>query len=104
KPPLVVATNGRSMVVIESEAEQTEETTQSSFVLASQFLKAFLPFAKSRALAIRFEPHLPKRVLAHLNGGEVLDMETGAVIEGDYPNWRLVAPTGKKETVQTFGV
>lgn len=105
KAPILVSTDGRRLCVIETEAQQPESALiETDLILSTSFLKPFLTFANSQALTLGIEPHLPKRVLFHLPEAKtVLDHEDGAVIEGNFPNWRQTIPTGEKLPVNEIG-
>jgi hypothetical protein len=106
-PPVITATDGRRLCIIESAADQ--EMTDGSFrgevILSAGFLKPFCAFSKSLAGTLAIELHLPKRAIFHLALGKiVLDCEEGAVIEGVYPNTNQVIPTGDKVPVSQLGL
>jgi hypothetical protein len=106
-PPVITATDGRRLCIIESAADQ--EMTDGSFrgevILSAGFLKPFCAFSKSQAGTLAIELHPPKRAIFHLALGKiVLDCEEGAVIEGVYPNTNQVIPTGDKVPVSQLGL
>lgn len=104
KLPVVVACDGKRLVAIETNAQQEEEFEDNhSFILRPDFVKLFV--ALSKACGGKLFPWIclennpgSKRVKVSLIGGSVLlDVETGALIEGDYPQWRKVLPGKLKE-------
>ncbi len=104
--PVIVATDGRRLAAISSEAEQAEgERVEFSFTVAVDFLKPLCGFAKSFSAVITIEYHPSERVVFLMSGNSlVVDCEKGAVIEATYPAWRQVIPSGEKEQVPEFGV
>jgi hypothetical protein len=99
-PPILIATDGRRMVVIESQAEQSGELSPATVVLNADFLKPLCAFATKKTSVIGVEPHPPKRVIFHLSDDAlVVDAEKGAVVEGEYPNWRQVVPCGERTPI-----
>ncbi len=105
--PVIVATDGRRMAAISSEALQPEdgECGEFSFTISTDFLKPLCGFAKSFSDTVTIEFHPSERVvfLMQLNS-LVVDCEKGAVVDGIYPAWRAVIPHGEKEQVPEFGV
>lgn len=109
--PLLVATDGRRLAVIETQAEQESlPDVEFSFVLQKHFIKAIHSLAK--LVSIKLFPLVTieanpgsKRALFHFMAGKhVLDIEDGALIEGTYPAWREVVPTGDKTPISQLGV
>lgn len=97
--PVLVATDGRRLVAIETVAQQEDKFTQSrSLLLRPDFIGPVCALLKAFGGKlfpwICFE-HNPgsKRVIVTLIGGHIaLDVEEGAIIEGEFPNWRQVLP------------
>ncbi len=107
KAPVMVATDGRRLAVIESCAEQPENAVESPFsvTISTAFLKPLCEFSKKLSAEIIFEFRPQERLLASLNGSHCfIDCEKGAVVDGDYPNWRSVVPKGEKQRVPSIGV
>ncbi len=102
KLPLLVATDGARLAVIETEAEQKSETGDASFILEKGFVKRLCGFAKSKALSVEIEFHGSTRALFHIEDC-VIDQEKGALIEGDFPKWRQVLPSGDKIPLSEIG-
>jgi hypothetical protein len=106
KPPIMVATDGRRLSVIETVAVQGEENpceVPFELTLGVHFLKPLCAFAKAQALEIAFDYHPTERIIARL-GKCVVDCEEGAVIDGTYPDWRKVLPVGEKKRVPHISV
>lgn len=105
--PIMVATDGRRLAVIETESAQEEGATFSPMEinLSAAFLKRVCAFVKpeSKLFPLTIEPHLPKRVVFHA-GKTVVDSEEGCVIEGNYPNWRTIVPAGEKTPVSQIAL
>lgn len=94
--PLMVATDGRRLCVIETEADQKEFTpgATQSFSLSTDFLKPLCAFGKSQSTILEIDYHGPKRAVFTLNEGKcTVDCEDGAIIEPEYPKWRSTIPT-----------
>jgi hypothetical protein len=103
--PVLVATDGRRIAIIETQAKQFNDFGEFELVLSRDFLKPFLVFAKSLAPTIIIEPHPPKRVIFEFREKKcVIDSEEGALVESRFPKWRQVLPSGKKEAVDKIGV
>lgn len=101
--PTLIASDGRRLVVIESIAEQSEETgVNESLLLRAAFVE---PLCKlSKALGGKLYPwiefeHKPgsKRVFVKFVGAECfLESERDALIDGEFPDWRkCLPPKGK---------
>jgi hypothetical protein len=104
--PIMVATDGRRLSVIETVATQDESNpceAPFALTLGVHFLKPLCAFAKAQALEIAFDYHPAERIIARL-GKCVVDCEEGAVISGTYPDWRKVLPVGEKKRVPHIGV
>lgn len=107
KVPILVATDGRRLAVIETEAEDQPEATtpQADVTISSDFLKPLCAFAKTQGATLQIEYHPSKRVVFVIPESHcAVDSEVGAVIEGDFPNWRQVIPTGDKHEVKELGL
>ena len=106
KQPILISTDGRRLAVIETDAEQPASDGESvEVVIASSFLKPLCAFAKSQALIVSIEPHPPKRCVFNMFGAHcVVDSEEGALIEGQYPNWKQVVPAGEKNPVSQMAL
>lgn len=118
--PLLVGCNGRTLGVIETDAEQLDYSQPDAadklppcdcrFTMGIAALKPFCAFAKAVDNAdvggmVTIEYHHPTRVVIHIPcGGTVVDFEKGAVIEGDFPNFRQVVPVGDKTPVSHLGI
>lgn len=103
KQPLMVATDGRRLVVIETESVQDDNKQEGSFILRKDFLARVFTLAKSfkcDELKLEIIPQPgnknPKVVVTlfsqSLASTMVLDGGTDSLIEGNYPNWRNVVP------------
>lgn len=110
--PILVATDGRRLVSIESEAEQADDfKTSKSFILKPDVIRAFVSMSKAFGGKmfpwICFEITGSKRIIVTLIGGKIaLDVEEGALIEGEFPNWRTCIPakSKKREAITDLGV
>jgi DNA polymerase III sliding clamp (beta) subunit (PCNA family) len=106
KPALLIATDGRRLAVIESEGEPCTEDFE--VILKTDYLKPLCAFAKQFGTfgeLIEFDYHPSKRIIATTYGDKcVIDSHDGSVVEGKYPAWRQVAPSGEKEPVNHIGV
>lgn len=99
KTPLIIATDGRRLAVIESQAEQINcEPCDGEMVLRSDFLKPICALNKTIGGKlfpwIGFETQeCSKRVQVEFLGGNLfLEAHDNALVEGDYPNWRATVP------------
>ena len=101
--PLMVATDGRRLTVIETEAVQEDNKEEGSFILRKDFLGRVFTLAKSfkcDELKLEIIPQpgnkSPKAAVTlfskRLASTMVLDGGTDSLIEGNYPNWRDVVP------------
>jgi hypothetical protein len=107
RQPTVVATDGRRLVCIESEAEQLKDelTDDHQILLRSDFVKPIC--ALSKALGGKLYPWLQienkpgsRRVFVSSVGGDFyLESEETALVEGEYPNWRQCLPSKKAQKV-----
>lgn len=113
--PIVIATDGKRLVVIETSAEQSSEELfahEHSLLMRADFLKAIT--ALSKAFGGKTYPWIcfensqgSKRVQVSLVGPKVfLESEDGALIEGNYPNWKQIIPpdSAKREPVSALGL
>lgn len=111
--PVIVSTDGRRLCVIESQVEQSEVAhtveAATNLILSTEALKCITKFDKGLGkeigghLQIEYRPS--ERILVQFAGGKIeTDWEEGALIEGDYPAWRQVIPTGEKKEVPDFSV
>lgn len=105
--PTLITTDGRRLVVIQSQAEQAEEFNEScQIILAAAFVKPVV--ALSKALGgkifpwIQFENKAGSQQVRveFIGGNATLDSESGALIEGVYPDWKKVVPSKKMERTQ----
>ncbi len=112
RKPVMVATDGRRLISIETEAEQAQDFDESyAFILKPDAIRAFLSMSKSFGGKmfpwICFETHGSKRIVVTLIGGKIsLDVEEGALIEGEFPAWRKCIPakSKKREPITDLGV
>ncbi len=111
--PILVATDGRRLTVIESQAIQEEvlPTDAPEMVLRTCFVKPVCALSKvfgGKVFPyIAFERHPGgKRVVVTFMGGHVaLDAEDGATCEGTFPNWRQCIPAkGLREPITDLGL
>jgi len=106
KLPLLVATDGRRLCAIQTSVEEQAQEFRhaASFILRADYVEIFAKISKACG-----GKHFPwvciewtggKRVVVSLIGGKsVLDVEEGALIEGQYPDWRKAMPA-KEDTRQ----
>lgn len=103
--PVVVATDGRRLTVIETIAEQ-EDTFDKlhDFILRPDFVKPIVALSKAFGgklfpwIRIETKPG-SKRIALGLVGNDHLHLEIdeGALIEGVYPDWQKVMPSKRAE-------
>ena len=102
--PTIIATDGKRLAVIETLAEQSGEAGEDrSLLLRAEFITALV--ALSKALGGKLFPWIEftnrkgsKQVQVAFVGSKcVIDVEDGALIEGEYPNWRGILPAKKAE-------
>ena len=109
KKPNIITTDGRRLAVMQSQAEQPEDfdnTTAEQMLLTSDFVKAIC--ALSKALGGKIFPWIQfantkgsSHVFVELIGGDCsLNTATGALVEGEFPNWRSCVPSKKLERTQ----
>jgi hypothetical protein len=107
--PNIIATDGRRLAVIQSQAEQPKDfcnEVASQMLLTSDFVKAIC--ALSKAIGGKIFPWIQfnntngsSQVFVELIGGDCsLNTATGALVEGSFPNWRAVVPSKKLERTQ----
>ena len=103
KQPRVIATDGRRLVVIESQAEQKEPDQKGSeLLLRADFIKSICSLSK--AIGGKLFPWVQfthkegsKQLFAEIiGGGCTVDTESNALIEGTYPDWRGALPPKDK--------
>jgi hypothetical protein len=111
--PCVVATDGRRLVAIESQAEQQQDFDRPhSVLLRADFLKAICQLSKTfggQVFPLICFEHNPgsKRLSVSLIGAPVvLEIEVGAIIEGEFPDWRRVMPAKnmRRESISEIGI
>jgi hypothetical protein len=97
--PTLVATDGRRLAVIETIADQDfDEREDRSLLLKADFIKPLCSLSKS--LGGKNNPWIQfsnkagsNQVRAVFVGSNcVVDVEDGALIEGQFPNWRQILP------------
>lgn len=114
RKPIIVTTDGRRLVAIESAADQPEDadTIASSVVFKAVYAKALCMLSKAVGLKIcpwiEFEWHPGhSSIKAAIAGAECcMDTAKGALIEGNYPNWTQVIPpkNAKREPINDLGL
>jgi hypothetical protein len=119
--PLIVATDGRRLVVLESLAEQKEELTDKgrtyfdenhAILLRADFLKIITQLSKAAGGKLMpwicFEnKKFSDRLEVSIVGAPVfLAIDKGAFIEGTYPNWRASVPAKNllREPINEIGL
>lgn len=99
--PNIIATDGRRLAVLQSQAEQPEDFDNSEseqMLLTSDFVKAIS--ALSKALGGKLFPWIclsnkkgNSQVFVELVGGNCsLNADAGALVEGEFPKWRACVP------------
>jgi hypothetical protein len=113
KLPVVVATDGRRVVAIETVAQQDQEfQSEHSILLRPDFVAPIC--ALSKAFGGKLFPWIcfdnnpgSSRVTVTLIGGSItLHVDAGALIEGQFPNWRLALPAKRqrREPITDIGL
>lgn len=111
--PIMVTTDGRRLVVIETQAEQEEDLEEGhSLLLRADFVKAVCALSKAVGAKlfpwVTFDnkPGSKQITVAFVGGGCTLWSEGGALIEGEYPKWRQVVPPKNmvREPVNNLGL
>lgn len=107
--PNIIATDGRRLAVIQSQAVQPEDFDDKGdgqMLLTSEFVKAVC--ALSKALGGKIFPWIQfattagsSQVFVELIGGDCsLNTATGALVEGVFPKWKECVPSKKLERTQ----
>lgn len=98
--PKLISTDGRRLTVIQTLAEQEQEfESDHSFILHPHIVKLFCQISKVCGgkllpwITIENEPGSKKVVASVVGANSVFKIEDGALIEGEYPNWRKVVPS-----------
>lgn len=113
KAPVIVATDGRRMVAIESKAEQAEEFhVEHSLLLRTDFLKVIVAFSKARGaklfpwIALDNNPGSKRLEVSIVGVAAGCWVDQGALIEGEFPNWRKSVPakSARREPVNEVGL
>ncbi len=114
KQPLIVATDGRRLVSIESVAAQDEPDCieDHSFVLSPGFIKPICALVRTLGskelpwLTLDVTPGSKKVGVAHVGGFFTLECRELALIDSPYPNWRgsVPAKSKKREPVTHIGI
>lgn len=111
--PIIVATDGRRLSVIESAAEQSEPfSDKHSFILRSDFLKAVCALSKAVGgktfpwIEFEIKPGSKRCTVSFIGGHCFLEAEENALIEGNFPNWRPIVPVinGDRVGVSDLGL
>ena len=104
--PLMVATDGRRLCAIETEAQQDLDFgMENDFIVSAAFLKPLCAFAKTQAAIISIEYHRSKRaIFSMVESHCVVDSESGGVIELSYPDWRQTIPVGERSPMKELGL
>lgn len=114
KRPLLVATDGRRLVAIDTVAEQYDHfTEEANLVLVPEWAELFVKLAK--AVGTKLFPWVclevdadRKAVSVTVMGREETELRVarGVLMEGDYPNWRKTVPSkrAQREAVTDVGL
>lgn len=110
RKPIAVSTDGRRLCVIESIAEQAPESVtgkdERQIIINAAFVKPICALNKTLDRSegkifplITFENKAgSSRLFAAILRDEVhIEAESGAIIEGNYPNWKDVVPSKRAE-------
>jgi hypothetical protein len=112
--PTIVATDGRRLAVIETVADQQDGDSmeEHTMLLKSEFVKPLC--ALSKALGGKNNPWIQfsnnpgsKQVAVAFIGSQcVVDVEDGALIDGVFPEWRMIVPSkkAKREPINDLGL
>jgi hypothetical protein len=114
KRPLIVATDGRRLVSIETVAEQYDHFSQEvQLTVAPDWADLFVKLGKAVGsklfpwLCIEHDPG-SQQVTVHVVGREEtsLEVKRGVLMEGDFPNWRKALPKRNqiREGITDLGV
>lgn len=116
--PIMVATDGKRLAVIETDALQEDGgvpllfNEAHSFILNREFVGLVIALSKTRGgktfpLVAIEQKQGSKRISASVIGPcGFLEIENGGLIEGDYPKWRQVLPakTAERNPVSEIGI
>lgn len=110
RQPILVSTDGRRLCVIESAAEQESKSVvgkeERQIILSASFVKPICSLNKTLDGSegkifplITFENKSgSSQLFAAILRNEVhLEAESGAIIEGNYPDWKAVVPSKRAE-------
>lgn len=104
KAPLIVATDGRRLIAIDSRAEQDEPCDKKqSVIISSEALKKVLKLCTRFCDFVCFEANAEKKSLEALILGSDRLTIYGAVVDGNFPAWRQVIPKEGKRPVGEVG-
>ena len=107
--PNIITTDGRRLSVIQSQAEQPEDydtKENGQMLLSSDFVRAIC--ALSKAIGGKLFPRIQfentkgsNQVNVELIGGNCsLNTDSGALVEGAFPNWKACVPSKNMERTQ----
>lgn len=113
RKPVLVATDGRRLAVIETVAEQKEDFPhRHQLLLRPDFIKPIC--ALSKAIGAKLFPWIcfennpgSKRIQVEFIGGNIwLDSHDGGLINGEYPAWAKALPARKarREPINDLGL
>ncbi len=112
--PVMVATDGRRIAVIETVAEQPQEEIfeNQSMLLAADFVKAVCSLSKAIGgklfpwIQFQTRPGSQQTMVEFIGNGTTLNVESRALIEGIFPNWRqcLPAKSKKRDPITDIGL
>jgi hypothetical protein len=112
-PPKLIATDGRRLVVIETKAEQAEIFHENfTMILQPHYASAIIKLSRTCGAKmfpwICFEIQPPKPILnlTLIGAGVSMEIIDGALIEGQYPDWRRSLPlkTDGREPITDLGL
>lgn len=104
--PLLVATDGRRLVTIESQAEQrglaeegkTYFTERNQFILRPDMIEQILFVSKKSGaknnpwIMFEYKQSSPRLDVTFIGTEAYLGWDAGAIIEGNFPNWQTTLP------------
>lgn len=106
KAPVIVATDGRRLVCIETLADQENPDgvapVECKFILRRDFVKILVAISKATGhkeyswVRFTYTPGHKRLSIEFLGGNATLEVDD-AMIEGDYPDWHKVVPSKSKK-------
>jgi hypothetical protein len=112
KHPIITATDGRRLVVIETTAEQADTHEPGEIVLRGEFIKAVAALSKAIGgklfpwVSFEIKPGSDRLFVALVGANCFLEFESGAIIDQAYPGWRNAIPSKRaiRQPVSEIGL